>query len=515
MKNPINLRKICGFLLLSSLGCLSASGNTAFTGLRNLTSLQMTADMKAGWNNGNSLDANPNETAWGNPLTSQALITAIKQRGFKTLRLPVTWSHHMGGAPNYTIDAAWLSRVEEVANYAFANDMYVIINTHHDDGWQIANYANQAAVTDRLVKVWTQIANKFKNYGDYLIFETLNEPRVHGSQDEWIGGDAEQRDVVNQFNLAAVNAIRNTGGNNASRHIIIPTCGANGNSDTIDALVIPNNDSRIIVSVHNYSPYPFCLEEPGVSSWGTDAEKSQIDAELNVLYNKFVANGRGVIIGEFASTHKNNTAARTAHAAYFASAAKARQIALVAWDNGVSSGTRGSMGLYDRSALTWAYPTIADAIIGPYNAGGGPVANGTYRIISRHSGKAMDANGAGTANGTQIIQWTYGGGGNQRWTVTNRGNNEYSLIGVQSGKAIEVNNWGTANGTKVQLWDYHGGTNQKYTFTATSDGYFRITPVHATGACLDVNGASTADGALVQIWNYSGSNNQQWSFQAP
>ena len=147
--------------------------------------------------------------------------------------------------------------------------------------------------------------------------------------------------------------------------------------------------------------------------------------------------------------------------------------------------------------------------------GGGPIANGTYRIIARHSGKAMDAAGAGAGNGTQIQQWSYGGGNNQRWTVTDRGGGQYSIIGVQSGRCVDVNNSGTGNGTKVQLWDYFGGANQKFTFTATSGGYYRITPTHATGSCLDVSGVSMSDGAIVHLWTYSGGNNQQWALQAP
>jgi endoglucanase len=516
MKKITNLRKLCGFLLLGSLGCASVSANTAFTGMRNLTTLQITADMGAGWNLGNTMDAKTEETSWGNPVTSQAMITSVKQRGFKTLRLPVTWDSHIGAAPNYTLNATWLSRVETIANYAFANDMYVIINTHHDD-WIIPNYANQTAVTDKLVKIWTQIANKFKNYGDYLIFETMNEPRVHGSPEEWSGGNAEHRDVVNKYNLAIVNAIRNTGGNNSTRHIMIPTVSNNGGSGAVDALVIPNNDSRIIVSVHNYSPYEFCLAEPGVSTFGTAAEKSALDAEFNIVYNKFVANGRGVVIGEFGSVNKNNTSARAAHADYVSNLLKSKRMTPIVWDNGATGNSSGNMGLFNRSTLTWTFATIADAITSPFNGGGGGgvPGNGTYKIISRHSGKAMDAAGVGTANGTQIHQWTYGGANNQRWTLLNRGNNQFSIIGVHSGRAIEVSNWGTANGTKVQLWDWLNGTNQKYTFTATSGGYYRVTPVHATGSCLDVAGVSTADGALVHLWSYGGGNNQQWAFQAP
>jgi enterochelin esterase-like enzyme len=166
----------------------------------------------------------------------------------------------------------------------------------------------------------------------------------------------------------------------------------------------------------------------------------------------------------------------------------------------------------------WNFLQIADRAGISTGGGGGsnlPPANGTFRIISRHSGKAMDAYNNGTANGTQIIQWTYGGGNNQRWTLQNRGSSQFSIIGVSSGKALDVNNVGTANGTKVQLWTYGGGNNQKFTFAATNSGYHRITPVHASGSCLDVTGNSTADGANVQLWIYGGGNNQQWALQAP
>jgi glucuronoarabinoxylan endo-1,4-beta-xylanase len=145
----------------------------------------------------------------------------------------------------------------------------------------------------------------------------------------------------------------------------------------------------------------------------------------------------------------------------------------------------------------------------------GGLANGTYKLVARHSGKALDAFGAATTNGTQLIQWTYTAGNNQKWTVTSLGGGLYKIIGVQSGKSVDISNWGTANGTKVQLWDYLAGTNQKFFFNATSGGYYEISPSHATGSCLDVSGASTADGAIVQLWQYLSGNNQQWSPQAP
>ncbi len=143
------------------------------------------------------------------------------------------------------------------------------------------------------------------------------------------------------------------------------------------------------------------------------------------------------------------------------------------------------------------------------------VANGTYKLVARHSGKALDAYGAQTTNGTQIIQWSYGGGANQKWTVTDTGDGNCKIIGVQSGKALDIYAGDTANGTKVELWDFWGGPMQLYKFTATDGGYYRITPNCATDSCLDVSGVSTADGAVVHLWQWLGGSNQQWAPQTP
>lgn len=153
------------------------------------------------------------------------------------------------------------------------------------------------------------------------------------------------------------------------------------------------------------------------------------------------------------------------------------------------------------------------------NASGGSngiVANGTYRITPRHStDKALDVNAAGTADGSNVIQWTYGGGNNQRWVVTHQGNNVYQIIGVQSNKALQVASTSTANGINVDIRTYTGASNQRWTVTATSGGFFRLSPLSSSGSALDVSGVSTANGANVGQWTYSGGNHQQWAFQAP
>jgi hypothetical protein len=156
---------------------------------------------------------------------------------------------------------------------------------------------------------------------------------------------------------------------------------------------------------------------------------------------------------------------------------------------------------------TWAAPTSGGS--------GGPVANGTYKIVNRNSGLAFEVLNATTTNGSQIDQYTYFGGNHQRWTLTDLGGGVYKIIGVASGRAVDVNGASTANGAKVQLWDYSGGANQKYTLASQGSGFYRMTPTHATGSCIEVAGMSSSTGALVQQWSWLGNNGQQWSFQAP
>lgn len=143
------------------------------------------------------------------------------------------------------------------------------------------------------------------------------------------------------------------------------------------------------------------------------------------------------------------------------------------------------------------------------------LADGTYKVINRNSLKAMDAEGNRTADGTRILQWTYGGGNNQRWIVQHRGNGEYSITGVTSSKAIEVIGSSTAPGTKLVLGAYTGAANEKFTITATNSGYYRVTPVHAPATALEVEAASATNGALLQLGTHTGANHQQWSFTAP
>ena len=203
--------------------CLLVGGGTAVSAadvrgtMRDITPAAIAKEMTAGWNLGNSLDAYGtyslnNETYWGNPKTTKAMIDAVKNEGFNTIRIPVSWGEHVGSAPNYTIDTAWMNRVQEVVDYAMADGMYVLLDTHHETSWLKPQSATLDASQKQLVAIWTQIAERFKAYGDHLLFEGMNEPRIVGSSNEWSGGDADGRAAVNVLNQAFIDAVRKTGG---------------------------------------------------------------------------------------------------------------------------------------------------------------------------------------------------------------------------------------------------------------------------------------------------------------
>ncbi len=363
----------------------TANAQTSHTGMRDITGVEITAEMAPGLNLYNTLDAVcwwcdehnglESETVWGQPYTTPEMIAAIAERGFKSIRIPVTWFNHMGPAPTYTIDTEWMDRVEEVANYAFDNNLYVIINIHHDDlhddqqgSWLIPTYEKQDEVAEQIYIVWTQIANRFMEYGDYLIFETMNEPREVGSPNEWNGGTQEHRDVVNVLNQSAVDAIRAAGGNNATRFIMIPQVTATPWA-AIQDLEIPNDDPNIIVSAHNYNPYRFCLEEPGVSSWGTTSEKNTLRNEIKEISDHFVKNGRGVVLGEWGALDKNNLSARLEYYGVFAEACKEEGITPMAW-----------FYSFNRNNLTWETPELEDKILDAFAPDTDPPLGGLKEI---------------------------------------------------------------------------------------------------------------------------------------
>lgn len=330
--------------------------------IRDISSMELVAEMGIGWNLGNSFDVRAKDkTVWGNPLTTSTHIRDVKEMGFETLRIPITWDYDQLSSSPYTIETPYLARIALVVNEALNNDMHVIINTHHDD-WIVPTNTEATRVKNRLSSLWTQVANYFKDYGDKLIFETMNEARLHGSPEEWSGGTQEGRDKINEYHQVAVDAIRATGGNNNKRHIMVSTYAASSNGNAMRDLVVPNNDPNVIISIHSYFPWSFAGQEDGTNIWGSDEEKGALDAELDRIRDRWmVQEGRAVILGEWGTTDKNNNTARAEYCAYYAQAATERGLLPIIWDDG------GNFGLYDRHAGNWKYEAIAQAVVAAAN----------------------------------------------------------------------------------------------------------------------------------------------------
>ncbi|MBQ2675981.1 MAG: cellulase family glycosylhydrolase [Clostridia bacterium] len=379
---------LCATLISAMLfGGMTVPAMAADNGvMRDMTSAQLMGEISIGCNLGNTLDSvwigtgkppSAYETGWGNPVTTKAMIQAYKDMGFTAMRIPVTWFEQMGAAPNYTVNSAWMNRVEEVVNYVLDCGMYCILNTHHEQVW--LNTGKDVNVTKaQFTALWTQIANRFKNYGDKLIFEGFNE--ILKKESDWSEPSAKDYANCNTLAQAFVDTVRATGGNNAKRHLVVSVYGALHTQKALNAFVVPTDSvkNRLIVSVHNYDPQPFCWN--GVSwaadrtDWGTDSDKAAIEGMLNTIAQRFAKDNIPVLLGEFGSENKKgNSAARARHAAYVVSEAKQRGITCFWWDNGgeytgVSSYT--GFGLLDRNKVQPIFTEVSQAIV---QAAGDPV----------------------------------------------------------------------------------------------------------------------------------------------
>lgn len=336
--------------------------------MKNITSWELVKKITIGWNLGDTMDATGTnnimaETSWGNPKTTKELITTIKKSGFNILRLPTSWGTHLGLAPDYKIDDKWISRVQEIVDYAIENDMFVILNTHHES-WYCPYYRNADTAKDILSKVWAQIADRFKEYNEYLIFEGLNEPRQVGTAAEWNGGNKEGWEVVNQLNDEFVKTIRNSGGNNPVRNLMIAPYAATTNINAWDTFIVPEDD-KIIVSIHAYIPENFALQKDGTAEWSAfnQSDTFVIDSLIDNIDNKFLSKGIPVIIGEFGAVSKDNIDTRSEWAEYYISKAKEKDIPCIWWDNGRFVGSGELFGLIDRTSCQWKNPEIVNSLM--------------------------------------------------------------------------------------------------------------------------------------------------------
>lgn len=343
-----------------------------------LTALEATRLMGNGINLGNTLEACDNnvgiktntplsyETHWGQPKTTQAMIDGMKAAGFDTIRIPVAWmtnaTHLYEG--DYTIDADYMDRVEEVVRYARKAGMYVIINDHWDGGWY-GMFGSESAETRALAMeaykgMWQQIAERFRDYSDYLIFESANE-ELGGRFDEnsplycsdsvvTYLTDDERYALTNEINQTFVDVVRATGGNNATRFLLIAGYSTDINQTCDDRFQMPKDtvDSKLMVSVHYYDPWSYCGASSAVSAtkWGKVSDYEYLDQQLEKM-TKFTEAGYGVVIGEYGALPcsdglKDNTLAY--HTAFLDACTK-YNLTNCLWD---------CSGLYKRVSQTFA-----------------------------------------------------------------------------------------------------------------------------------------------------------------
>ena len=360
------------------------------------SAMEFAASMKIGWNLGNTLDGHngltPNETRWQSVITTQALLTHIKNEGFGVVRIPVTWGTMLheqlkNNPGNITlsiaelqalkIDQTWLNRVAEVVNYAKNAGLKAIINIHHDGAdsyhWFSVKNAdltgnNKEKIDAIFVNIWTQLAQRFINEGNYLIFEGFNE--LHDGS--WGNGNTAQRNRINELNQLFVDTVRSVGGENSERYLLIHGW-VTRPSITVSNLVMPNDPTpdRIMVGIHYYDPYDFS----GSAEWDTWGSKSLTGANgwanethlRNTFDNvkaRFIDNGIPVILGEYGAV-RQRTATGKAHRLYYMEYVTKYAIDCgfvpVYWDNGSSpngNGGREQFGLYNRTTRAYANDAI-------------------------------------------------------------------------------------------------------------------------------------------------------------
>ena len=341
--------------------------------------------ISCGWNLGNTFDAYDRydrfiggtraETIWCGAKTTRELLQEVRNAGFLAIRIPVSWHNHVDEA--FTIDPAWMERVQEVVGWALELDFYVIVNVHHDNdpAWFYPDSAHYERSAAYLTAIWTQMAEAFGGCGDHLILESMNEPRLTGTPYEWswdekVPACRDAADCINRLNQLFVDTIRASGGNNAERYLAVPAYDAGPWYACTDAFVLPEDPAnRIIVSAHAYSPYNFALNRES-SDCSFDPQRDiqkvrEIYGIMEDLYGRFVSRGIPVMMDEFGALEKSgNTQARVNYTAYYTAAAASFGIPCFVWDNHFFSGNQERFGLIERNRLEWVYPDVALAIVG-------------------------------------------------------------------------------------------------------------------------------------------------------
>lgn len=335
------------------------------------TAVAANNNMCVGVNLFNTLDANGDwfdpddivacETCWGQPLAKQEWFDAVAASGFKVVRVPVTWFPHFD--ENRMVKEPWMNRVQEVVNYAMNAGLYCILNVHHDtgahdNGWVCADYANIDDVCNKVEHLWKQIAERFRDYGEKLIFEGYNE-MLDPSHSWIIPTDPNVYKAVNMIAQRFVDTVRATGGNNRNRNLIVSTYGCDGGKLPLSSLELPVDEipGHIMVQVHNYTPYGFSnlmndIDDDNLPTWTPEFQKELADMlDHSIEFAK--ATGVPIVVGECGAYDKIDEAERAKYGEFISTYAKGKApMTVIFWGQ-----------LIDRNTCEELYPLFIDGFL--------------------------------------------------------------------------------------------------------------------------------------------------------
>jgi aryl-phospho-beta-D-glucosidase BglC (GH1 family) len=371
-------------------------------GRANTDAMASVAAMQPGWNLGNTLDSTgADETSWGNPRVTEALLDNVKAQGFKSIRIPVTWSQHLGPAPGHTIEAAYLNRVKEIVDWALARDLYVMINLHHDSWqWISAMPTDRAGVLGRFNAVWTQLAEAFKTAGPRLTFESVNEPQFTGSS-----GQAQDVQLLTELNASFHDIVRRSGGNNATRLLVLPTLHTSSDQVLLDALataIAGFDDPNLIATVHYYGYWPFSVNVAGGTRFDATAQKDLTDS-FDRVHDTFVARGIPVILGEYGllgfdrHTGTVQQGEKLKFFEFLGHYTRTKKVTTMLWDNGQHLG---------RTSFRWSDPELAAQLKSSWTTRSGTAS--TDQVFTARSGAITAKTVTLNLNGTSFTGLYHG-----------------------------------------------------------------------------------------------------------
>jgi len=346
---------------------------------------EMAAKLGFGWNMGNEMEAHnngvPDEKCWTGTLCTQETFNKVKAAGFSSVRIPVSWMSLIGEAPGYTLDATRLARLKEIVGYAHKAGLITLFNIHHDGAeskyWlSVAQGADNTAITAKFAAVWKQLAEAFRDEGDWLIFESCNEINDGGwgwsAEYQTAAGKKRQNDILNGWNQKFVDVVRATGGNNATRWLGVPGYAADVNMTLNDGFVVPNDPAgHVMVAVHTYGPYKFG-QTAEVNEWGHTRKVELNDpsygedyykAQMSRLCTKWVSQGIPVYFGEFGCANRTDSKAfafQLYFLEYMAKCMNTYGMAGFIWDNGAKGNGNEIYGILDHGTGEYL-----DAVRGP------------------------------------------------------------------------------------------------------------------------------------------------------